>query len=390
MAQERLGAKPYRFTTIADSSDPQFSGFAYNGTPAVNNEGVVAFGATLTDGTSGIFTGSGGELTLLVDTSGPFDEFLFEDIAINTAGTVAFRATLDTGDRGVFTVNSGVVSAVADSTDGFNDFQGVSINDAGTVAFYGQGYDDVHDESFIGVYKREGGTLSTIVESRVSSAGIVDPLPYGPSINNLGEVAFFADGEEGSGIYIGDGASLTQIVKQEGAWDKFRLPARCPINDSGEVAFVADNENRSVRGVFKYSGGTVAKIVDYNDLDPNSYIRNSFHDFTDVMINNSGTVAFGGLYDDLNLSWTGVYTGADPDTDKVVAFGDMVGGLTSERTYFWGRSLNDRGEVAFYAESTTGSGIYLATPVPEPAGLALMLDMFVPIYWWSRATKRRQ
>ncbi len=58
---------------------------------------------------------------------------------INDDGTVAFDATLDAGGVGVFTGNGGSLTTIADSSDGFLAFatQGVAINNQGDVAFFG-------------------------------------------------------------------------------------------------------------------------------------------------------------------------------------------------------------------------------------------------------------
>ena len=385
----QLHAGQYAFTTIADSNDPQFSSFEYNGTPAVNNNGTVAFGATLVGGASGIFAGDGGALTTLVDTSGPFAEFYFEDVAINSSGTVAFRARLDSGEEGVFTVNDGTVTTIADSTGILLDFQGVSINEEGAVAFFCGGNDEVHDDHFNGVYVGQGGPLTTIVESHYSpfppEEDEIYPLPYGPSINNHGDVAFFASTDDGNGIFVGNGDSLAQVVQEEGDWRRIRYFARCPINDAGMVAFVADGTSYGTRGVFRYADGAVTKIVDYNDVDPDDFGPH-MHDFTDVMINNAGTVAFGGLWN-ANPAWMGIFTGADPEADKVVGVGDTVDGVVISTTQFWSRGFNVRGQVAFFAETESGPGIYLATPVPEPAASLLVVLGAGLLAWRRRAVR---
>jgi hypothetical protein len=392
IGQQRLYAGQYRFTTIADSSDPRFSSFEFNGTPVVNNSGVVAFGATLTDGTSGIFTGSGGELTTLVDTSGQFDNiwhvpYFRSEISINSAGTVAFVATLDTDLYGVYTVDAaGTITTIADSTgDFFEDFRGVSINDAGAVAFYARRCEDPEvfsPDHYLGIYVGQGGPLATIVEADPLNPDDVRPLSQyqQPNINNNGEVAFFGQYGENQGIFVGDGISLTRIVDTEGAINRFIPEARCPINDAGTVAFLAESDVDGVpyHGVRTYSDGTITEVV-----ETGGFYQTGSADFCDVMINNEGTLAFGGL------SWSvdfpsGIYTGADPEADKVIAVGDLLDGSPLVRPRFYGQGLNDRGQIAFYAETEAGTGIYLATPVPEPAGLLLILSA-APLILWRRA-----
>src|ERR1044072_3719310 len=61
-------ATEYKFTKIADSSQFQEGFFG----PAINGQGVVAFKAALNSGGRGIFTGNGGPLTKIVDTTKTF------------------------------------------------------------------------------------------------------------------------------------------------------------------------------------------------------------------------------------------------------------------------------------------------------------------------------
>jgi PEP-CTERM motif len=128
-------------TTIADTSGP----FASIALPSLNDSGTVAFAATLDTGGDGIFISSGGLITTIADSSGPFDSFIrpnpeVEDlfISLNNAGTVAFSASLDTGARGIFTSSGGLITTIVDSSGPFAFFFAEpSINDSGMVAFLG-------------------------------------------------------------------------------------------------------------------------------------------------------------------------------------------------------------------------------------------------------------
>jgi hypothetical protein len=122
---------PYSFTNIADSSG-QFSGF--NPIPSMNNSGTVAFIASLDTGESGIFSGSGGPTTTLYDTSGPFSGFggfdSFFNItgpSLNDSGTVAFIASLDAGEQGIFTGSGGPPTTIVDTSGPFARFDAPSL-----------------------------------------------------------------------------------------------------------------------------------------------------------------------------------------------------------------------------------------------------------------------
>jgi hypothetical protein len=133
-------------TTIVDTSGP----VRVTGTPSINNAGVVAFFGCMEDSgcaidqpsAESIFTGTGGPLTTIADTSGPFSHF--GNPSINNAGTVVFLALLEAGGSGIFTGPDPVADQVIATGDllfgstvvslGF--LQGLGLNDAGQVAFF--------------------------------------------------------------------------------------------------------------------------------------------------------------------------------------------------------------------------------------------------------------
>jgi hypothetical protein len=85
----------------------------------------------------------------------------------------------------------------------------------------------------------------------------------------------------------------------------------------------------------------------------------------------------------LDTGGSGIFTGADPITDKVIALGDTLFGATVVSLDFSTKGLNNSGQLAFLATFEDGtSGIFRANPesisepksVPEPAsGLGLLL-----------------
>jgi hypothetical protein len=128
------------FVTIVDQNSPV--DFATN--PQLNGSGVVVFHAFLDSGGEAIMTGSGGALTTVADTSGPFGSFaFFGGPSINDAGEVAFGASLD-GEfaSGVYTGPDPVadrVIAPGDTLDGATVTNTVvcseGLNNAGQIVF---------------------------------------------------------------------------------------------------------------------------------------------------------------------------------------------------------------------------------------------------------------
>jgi hypothetical protein len=84
----------------------------------------------------GIFTGKGGPLTTIVNTTAGFVSF--SNPSTNNSDIVTFKAALATGAQGVFVAKRGLLRTVAGTSGVFMGFADVvAINDRGTVAFLG-------------------------------------------------------------------------------------------------------------------------------------------------------------------------------------------------------------------------------------------------------------
>jgi hypothetical protein len=112
------------FTEIVapDPSDPSVG----YGTPMLNDAGTAAFQRSFTDEATQEFveqivTGNGGPLTVVADTRDEFAFFGFRPPSINNDGDVAFHATLDDGTTGIFVGSDPIadrVIATGDTLDG--------------------------------------------------------------------------------------------------------------------------------------------------------------------------------------------------------------------------------------------------------------------------------
>jgi hypothetical protein len=105
----------------------------------MNEEGMVAFGATLRTGGSGIFAVTDGGVTDLVAATAPFDGF--RGALVNRTGLVAFSATARGGRLGVYAGADPVadrIIALGDPLFGsaVTEFalNPVSVNEAGQLA----------------------------------------------------------------------------------------------------------------------------------------------------------------------------------------------------------------------------------------------------------------
>lgn len=188
------GGRQASITTHYLSSTSQFSEFGSLSRPSINNLGAIAFEESVDSGGSGIFvtdnaapdgfktiaapdpnvivdrpnlndsgtvafhrffndrageelvTGNGGPLTVVADTSGPFQSFGFffgfTAPALNNNGEVAFLADLDSGGSGIFVGPDPVADRVigtGDTLDGSTvsrlRFCDDGLNDSGQLVF---------------------------------------------------------------------------------------------------------------------------------------------------------------------------------------------------------------------------------------------------------------
>jgi hypothetical protein len=372
----------YTFAKIADTTGPLS---AFNCTPSINNNGTVAFVADLRAGGSGIFRGSGGLLTRIIDpttsvgdlgTPVRFDCNIPAAPSINDAGTVVFNALLTSGRFGIFTGDGGTINAVAlnslDPNANPQFFSHPSIDNAGRVYMLGQSQVAVGK----GIYVHSGATTNLlydefILESQGFPRGLVNNFS-GPASNQIGTVAF-AVGPEIAAlrfplyIFTGSGGPVTQIVQSPGPLgDGSPLTGLLSVNNSGTVAFLT-GVNQGAAGIFTGNGGSLNTIVTNNS---------TFPALREPAINDSGMVVFTAQ---LNPSGSGIFTGQDPIANKIIARGDVLQGLTIHSVFSGRFSLNNAGQIAFVAWFADGTqGVFRADPViPNSAPVAQCLDLTV-------------
>jgi hypothetical protein len=99
----------------------------------ITADGTVVFRADRKDGVQGIYAGRAGSIRNVAETGD-----LFETLALfpsaNDDGTVAFAATLRTGGARIFTEDGGRITAI-DTGGAFGTYRGALINGAGAVVF---------------------------------------------------------------------------------------------------------------------------------------------------------------------------------------------------------------------------------------------------------------
>ena len=349
-----LAAAEYSFKPLA-TSGATFDPFGF-GAPVLNNEGLVAYNATLADGTRAIFRSDRGSRTLIAIENG-FRRF--GDPTINDAGQVGFEASLRTPrGEGIFRGEGGPITTIA-ATRNAGDFDfvnaGPSIAAGGRVAFIGE-----TEVTFIaGVYAGDGGPVAPIYDE----TGLLDFFIGTPSLNGNGAVAFLATLDSGvSGLFVGSGGAFTTVVDDTGVFTSAFFFGDPSLNEQGQVAFRAstnedpdDNFGATAEGIFLFSGGVVTPILQ-GGFD-------EFAGFSDPSLNNLGQVAF---VVSPSFGEQILVTGPDLEGDRVIGTGDQLLGRTIIGLDFSREGLNDRGELAFTAFFDDGSsGVFLASPTPR-------------------------
>jgi hypothetical protein len=351
-----VDASHYTFVNIAEVSGP------YNAfdTPALNDQGSVAFFAYLNGGGQAICRARAGSLEVIADTiNDPFVSFtgvgglqLQSRPDLDNAGRVAYRAYLFEPpwdyysalflDDGVTRVartdwGSGAVHEL--------DWCNATTNGAGQSAFTGRA---------AGVQGVHVATLGTYGVRIDETAGF--SATFGsPFITPAGHISFSAVRlPSESGIFALIGGTLHTLARA--GVDIYNYSAETSMNDAGRVVFRGEPEE-FVQGILAATVDSVWTIADNNG---------PYWEFGEPAINNAGQVVF---YASLRGYQRGIFTGPDPDQDVIIRSGDPLFGSTVNFFQFANTGLNEQGQVAFnYSLDDGRSGIALATP--EPVGVA--------------------
>lgn len=197
-----------------------------------------------------------------------------------------------------------------------------------------------------GIYTVNRGKITTIADS-------TGPFSYfGPatSINQRGQVAFTADPDdpERAAVLLGDGKRTAVVVDASGPFEFFTSGV---VNDGGTAAAQA------------FPDGLIPSpsilIRDRHGLRVFVGPDGPFEFPERPLLNNAGLLVFTSTLD--GSFDRGVYTGPDPDADKVLGPGDPLAGSTVVGAAATG--LNNAGEIVLYAELADGrKGLWLAVP----------------------------
>ncbi|MBX7133047.1 MAG: hypothetical protein K1X67_10260 [Fimbriimonadaceae bacterium] len=299
--------------SIIAQTGEDFSDFAPY-VASINDDGIVAFQATLASGGSGVFTGNGVERKKIVETGDFGITKVISHPDINNEGSVCFYANMEAGCESALLSRGGEVTAVRTGVGPL----GPTMNQAGTVA-YRATLSSGESAIFAGDFE-----VARSGERFMGFHGLL-------VINEQGLVAFRADLANGSeGIYVWDRGKLETIAETGGALSALgRFPM---IDDNGRVAFVAELRQGGSAVVTSTEGRIT--IADFESI-------------RGVLISESGDLIIYATPPDGNL---GIYR----HEARILGVGDEVFESTVSEFALNPVSINRKGQLAIRTKLTDG------------------------------------
>jgi hypothetical protein len=366
IAEAQSGSARFRFTTVLDSAD----GLVPLRCAAINSFGTVAVLVEDTAlGVDKLITKRGAQdAPVVVANTERVENFptfcdngftlITSNPSINELGEVAFQGNLrrlstvaacgtpeqrDTPRQGVFLGDGGQLTTIAHTNnppgaDFISEFlvADTSVNSFGRVALAVElrGLPLFDQGLFVG--SREGAFDERI---RNSSSDFDTPSSR-MSLNELGQIAF-----QDNGIVLSnpDGTIRRIVDSNAGAFAVFD-PS---LNLFGRVAFTGSRfvGDTQVRGVFTSRGGQVTTVADSTG---------PFSAFGEPSLNDLGRIVFTANLDEFGpngFQIQGVFTGANPVTDKVLQTGDTYEGVPVSSVFTCHEALNNLGQIVMTVQS---------------------------------------
>lgn len=353
-------------TLISEAGDVVFEGFAIGGSTA----------------TGGIFVLSSGQIQTIVLSGQPIAAaggksiLEFSAPASNLQGDFCFRATFTTRDQGLFFYSRRTLSVVVLSDRNvsgsfarrFIPTGATALNAQGTIAYVGE----TATPTTTGVYLVTGNVHSAAVTSQT-------PVPAGRRLRLGSDVGLGPDGAvvfssvltgNGKGLYISQNDQISpQVVPGQAAPDagggmirKLRdlIADRYAVTDQHTVAFSTTlSGGTATVGAFQAATGALASVGVANQSAP-GLSQTTLLDFDQVVVNNSGTVAFNGIIRQGTTDKEAILLFANRRY-QLVAAADQTAPGGSRFASFLGHDLwiNAAGDVVFVAELEDGrQGVY--------------------------------
>ena len=278
--------------------------------------------------------------TLIADNSVTYDGLpllsSFDGLSINDAGHVAFLGSTSAVSGGLF-VDTGAENLTLIDGPGVAAFGGGGFAD-GNLAYYLPG----------SIYCAANGSPLAVASPDETFAS----LNGRPDINAAGLTAFHALHTDGSkGIWTGDGSSLTPRVNTASSLGGLLtdLASTPSINGTAQIAFAARYADNTAAVYRSNADGTFTLIADTNS-ESDKFTTTAFDG---PSINRFGQVAFvAGLSGPPQNGGVGVFIGDGSGTTTIADLANTQGGIF---TFFDSQPrLSAYGRVAFQAGLDSG------------------------------------
>ncbi len=246
----------------------------------------------------------------------------FAEPVVNNLGVVAYRTL---SEEAIYKSAGGVTTKIADATGPFQFLSGLDINDAGAVVFKAQ-LDGTTDNA---IYVGDGQSLTTIATFETENP-LGGPFTFfgPPSLNAAGTVAFMGRAGQRRGVFASNGA-LSTVVDDAGPLHGFG--ADVSINDLGTVAFSGVFDDRPlVQGVFISNGGGA-----YTPIGESTFgmVASSLNNLGALVFQVNGSVA-------MNPHGDSIFVGSGGPTQTIA-------GSELNRYFADHPAINDAGVVAY-------------------------------------------
>ncbi len=336
---------------LGGNPDPTARNFSFVSTPFLTTRGEVIF-----DTDTGIFRGDGTRTVALVqngDAAPGGGSLLPTAHAANSQGLIAFGAfvTGGTSTEGIFRNDSTHTVAVAlDGTPSptggtFLFFSSPVIDEDGRVAFFAG---TIGGSADFGIYRGDGENIAPIFAANQTAPGGGTFVDFGePVTNKHGQVLALASLENAAGpfgLILGDGIDAVAIALSGHAAPKGGIYATnvaiqffgSVLNDRGQVAFgafLAGGASHS--GIFRGDGATTTPIALEGTAAAGT--TGTFASFGEIKMGNDGRVAFigtltpgvGGVDLSNNIGiWVGT---SETDLHLLARTGQLIAGKTLTR-----------------------------------------------------------
>ncbi len=295
-----------------------------------------------------------------------------DGVSLSPSGEVAFFATESDGTSGVYRATPGTIVRVSDNGPGgtlpFAAHQGVpDLNAAGQVAFC------AIVAGVPGFYRADGTTVDVIESAFFTSYGVE------PTITEFGAVYVYKNG----GVYSGTGGGVTFPAYTAGDGHVFGVSGGVDVNALGDIAFLGTRAPEGCVGLFRgpTPSAPVTKIAGlcdgfFTSLQEYSLADDGFVAFSaldgisegvytsDGLLVSTAADTLGPLLDVYGspslsagaLAFTattdagpsGLLLGPDPTADRIVRTGDILFGRNVATVHPLRRhACNNLGQVAF-------------------------------------------